>query len=221
MEYNEIVYEYLDKNKNLNKLYTFDFFGRIFLGMNDVFAPSVFEDTHFFFQALPFKPNSKILEIGCGTGAISVSLALSGGFVTSTDVNKSALRNTQINALVHGVENYLNTILSNVFESIDSNSKYDTIFWNAPFIYTERQNLDLMEQSVFDAGYDGISRFVKESHQYLTSSGRVFLGFSSSSGKYNLLQQICSKENVELNLINKKFLDEDFSVELYELIKIA
>ena len=71
-KYIPAVQKYLDANKSLDKVYTFEYEGKFFIGMNTVFSPFVFEDTYFFAKHLPSQANGEFLEIGCGTGLISI-----------------------------------------------------------------------------------------------------------------------------------------------------
>lgn len=221
-KYIPLVQKYLDANKSLDKVYTFDYEGKIFIGMNTVFSPFVFEDTYFFAKHLPSQPNSEFLEIGCGTGLISSLKALDGLNVTATDINKDAIYNTRINAILHSVENKVSVLYSDVFESIIVNHIFDIIFWNPPFIFTPFSPNTFLEKSVFDLSYSSITKFLNHFADYLSPKGRAFLGFSSTSGDLKHLSNICNERKITLNLFAKSFLEgnafeEPFSLELYEL----
>jgi release factor glutamine methyltransferase len=221
-KYGFLVQEYLDANKSLDRVYTFEYEGKWFVGMNTVFSPVVFEDTYFFAKHIPSKPNAKFLEIGCGTGFISILKALDGLYVTSTDINIDAISNTKINAILHSVEQKVSVIYSNLFDSLNSLSRFDIIFWNPPFIFSNFNPDTLLEKSVFDFEYSSIIKFLNCFSSYLNPDGRVFLGFSSTSGDFEYLSNICKEIKITLRLIAQTFLDgnayeEKFSLELYEL----
>lgn len=220
--YIPLVQKYLDVNQSLDKVYTFKHEGKFFIGMNTVFSPSVFEDTYFFAKSLPSQPNSTFLEIGCGTGLISILKALDGLNVTATDINRDALSNTRINAILHSVEDQVSIVYSDVFDSIIGNHLFDIIFWNPPFILTHFNANTFLEKSVFDFSYSSIRKFLNHFVDYLTPNGRAFLGFSSTSGDLEHLSHICNERKITLNLFAKSFLEgnsfeEPFSLELYEL----
>lgn len=221
-KYIPLVQKYLDANKSLDKVYTFDYEGKIFIGMNTVFSPFVFEDTYFFAKHLPSQPNGEFLEIGCGTGLISILKALDGLNVTATDINKDAVSNTRINAILHSVENQVSVLYSDVFDAIVGNHLFDIIFWNPPFIFTSVSPNTFLEKSVFDFSYLSIKKFLNRFADYLSPNGRAFLGFSSTSGDFKHLSNICNERKITLNLFAKSFLEgnafeEPFSLELYEL----
>lgn len=74
----------------------------------------------------------KILDIGTGTGCISVSLANRNGFVVDAlDVSSSALELAKQNAKKNEVD--INFIEADIFEYI-SNKQYDLIVSNPPYI---------------------------------------------------------------------------------------
>lgn len=74
----------------------------------------------------------KILDIGTGTGCISVSLANRNGFVVDAlDVSSSALELAKRNAKKNEVD--INFIEADIFEYI-SNKQYDLIVSNPPYI---------------------------------------------------------------------------------------
>ena len=74
----------------------------------------------------------KILDIGTGTGCISVSLANRNGFVVDAlDVSSSALELAKQNAKKNEVD--INFIEADIFEYI-SNKQYDLIVSNPPYV---------------------------------------------------------------------------------------
>jgi methylase of polypeptide subunit release factors len=218
-----VVQKYLDANLALDRVYTFQHEGKWFIGINSVFSPVVFEDTYFFAKHIPSKPNDRFLEIGCGTGLVSICKALDGLSVTATDINVDALTNTKINAILHSVEERVCIFYSDVFSSLTKPDFFDIIFWNPPFIFSKTLPNTSLEKSVFDVDYINIKRFVMEFKSYLKTDGRAFLGFSSTSGDFSYLSNMCNERGITLKLVAQSFLEgndyeEKFSLELYELI---
>ncbi|MCW6052828.1 methyltransferase [Lyngbya sp. CCAP 1446/10] len=218
-----VVQKYLDANMALDRVYKFQYEGKWFIGINTVFSPVVFEDTYFFAKHIPSKPNDRFLEIGCGTGFVSICKALDGSSVTATDINLDALTNTKINAILHSVEQKVCVLYSDVFDSLSKSDIFDVIFWNTPFIFSKTLPNTSLEKSVFNFEYSSIKKFIAEVKSYLKSNGRAFLGFSSTSGDFSYLYNICNERGIALKLVAQSFLEgndyeEKFSLELYELI---
>ena len=83
--------------------------------------------------------NAKVLDIGCGSGAISITLSklFPQLDVTGLDISENALKITKKNAKKNNVE--INTIKSNLFEKV--NEKFDIIVSNPPYI-SENDQID-------------------------------------------------------------------------------
>lgn len=82
------------------------------------------------------EPN--ILDIGSGSGAISMAIAneLKSSSVTGIDINEKALKLANENKILNEIEN-VNFIESNLFEKLDKDFKYDLIVSNPPYISKE------------------------------------------------------------------------------------
>lgn len=220
INYSNIVYDYIKRNRKLPYIYTFEYKSSIFIGLNTVFSPIIFEDSFWFGENLPFKKNDKFLEIGCGTGFISIIAAQKGCTkVLSTDINPDAIKNTQLNSLLFGFEKIISTQVSNVFREIKLTplNKYSLIFWNSPFIYTEKEDLDNLENSVFSYRYQAINEYIKNVQFYLEPNGRCFLGFSSSSGDIEFIKAICRRHDSSLTLFSHYVFEDNFRIDLFEI----
>lgn len=77
----------------------------------------------------------KVVEIGTGSGIISVMLALliPNIKIIAVDINEKALELAKQNAIKHGVENKIEFRLSNLYEKVDENDIFLTIS-NPPYI---------------------------------------------------------------------------------------
>ncbi len=58
----------------------------------DVYPPS--DDSILFIQSLNVKNGERVLEIGCGSGVVSIHCAKNGCIVTSGDINPKAVKLT-------------------------------------------------------------------------------------------------------------------------------
>jgi len=79
----------------------------------------------------------RLLEIGAGSGAVSVSLAveLRGACFTATDISPGALFLARKNACAHGVEGRMDFLPGNLFEPVSG--LFDAVVSNPPYISAE------------------------------------------------------------------------------------
>ncbi len=120
--------------------------------------------------------NGKILEIGTGSGAISVALApeLKKYQVFATDISIDAIRVAKRNARRNGVGNMIFFFCGNLFEPLSS--KFDFIVSNPPYITeNEFQHLpievrEFEPKEALIAGPEGI-----EFHRKLIKGGGTYL----------------------------------------------
>ncbi len=118
------------------------------------------EDTWLLIESLmgPTDGYDRVLEIGSGSGAVSISLAKMGWNVTAIDVNPLAVAATRANALEGGV--CVVDCIEGSFDEIQSlrEGMFDLIVWNLPYIGipTEPPSLEVIEESaMIDTGSGG------------------------------------------------------------------
>lgn len=171
---------------------TFSLFGRSWDLLPGVFAPPYCLSTRFFADSIPYPRDGTLLDMGCGSGVISVMAALRGcARVTAADVSPAAVANTRLNTARHGVSGRVQVIRSNLFASLGGQDRYDLIFWNSPFIeppagFVPRGDLD---SAVFDPQYRAHGQYLSGARQRLTAGGRLLLGFSSLGSRAVLAGQ--------------------------------
>lgn len=197
---------------------------REFLASSQVFSPRFFADTEIFAHHLPVSPGEEWLEIGCGIGAIGIFAALRGAKrVVLTDINRKAVQIAHENVRRHQVQDTIIEVRhGDLFRPIRDDEEFDTIFCNVPFgLVTKNHRLSILERAVFDPNYRFLRRFVAIGPRYLKPSGYLAIGFSTTLGKFGLLQRFCRMASLRLLLIyrekSKKIYPVNF--ELYEARK--
>lgn len=184
-----------------------DFYGRTFKVIEGVLIPR--QDTEISVEKiLNIIENNQInnmLEIGCGTGIVSISVDLESSVdVTAVDISEKALENTRINK--EKLNSKIKIINSDLFSNI--NEKFDLIYSNPPYIKScEIENLqvevkDYEPRLALDGGEDGLFFYrsiIKSSPEFLNHKG--FLVFEIG---HDEAEDIC-------NLMKDKF-----EVEVYK-----
>ncbi len=145
---------------------TQEFMGLEFIVTKDVLIPR--QDTEILVEAILEKYKNqkalKILEIGVGSGAISVSLAkyLEDVRLFSIDVSKKALEVARLNAIKNKVEKKITFIESDLFEALTADESFDIIVSNPPYIPSkdiialQREVKDYEPMLALDGGKDGL-----------------------------------------------------------------
>jgi release factor glutamine methyltransferase len=127
-----------------------------------------------------------VMDIGTGTGAVSVSLAVEGVCeqIVATDISEGALEVARLNAQRHGVEALLDFRRGSLFEIVDAGEAFDVIVSNPPYVATgERAGLQPEirdwepSEALFagDEGLDVIQPLIAEAPEHLTDGGLLAL----------------------------------------------
>ena len=142
------------------------------------------EDTRLMIGSLmsPVNGNVRALEIGSGSGAISISLAERGWSVTAIDVNPMAVAATRANTHHKGVHEV--DCIEGSFDEIASlrEGMFDLIVWNLPYVGvpSDPPSLEVMEEaSMIDAGSGGwaseLRAYLEVHPSMLSPDGAVIL----------------------------------------------
>lgn len=188
----------------------------------NVFSPKYFHGWEIFTRHFPNVTGQRVLEIGCGTGVTSVYLALRGAaHVTAVDINPAAVFNARENARLNHVA-HLDIRESDVFSDLRVDERFETIYWNFPFLYQPAEYAfgSILERALFDPGYQLLERFLGEAKSWIGPSGRLVVGM----GDFALLERfegLCQQYGWKIRLIAKESSVEGNPVEfqLYELVQ--
>ena len=127
--------------------------------------------------------NPNVLELGTGSGAISIALAKESPLIrfTAIDISTKALEIAKKNA----VDNHVNNILfktSDWFSEI--NEEFNIIVSNPPYVEKDKLTKDELDNLYFepdialyskDSGQSAIKHIIRNSHGYLRKNGVLLL----------------------------------------------
>ncbi len=151
-------------------------------------------------EILPNNSYANVLELGTGSGAISLSLAKHRHniIITATDVSTAALNIAKINAKKLNINN-INFLYSNWFDEIYKlDAKFDVIISNPPYIAFNEINL--CNQEIFyepklalfsdNNGLKYLEHIVFSSKKYLKNNAYLLLehGFNQAKQLAKFLQ---------------------------------
>lgn len=113
----------------------------------------------------------RVLEIGTGSGIISIFCAKKGSNVTAVDISQKAVECALRNAETNDVS--IEVLQSNLFERISG--LFDTIIFNPPYLPTED---DIEGSEQWNGGEDGfrVTRpFLKGSKHHIEKNGKIYI----------------------------------------------
>lgn len=136
-----------------------------------VFHPGLFFSTGVLAAEIERRRPSglSVLDVGCGSGMLSLAAARAGAVVTAIDINAEAVRITSSNAATNGLN--VEVLQSDLFESLD-NRRFDLIVVNPP--YFAKEPVDDDERAWFagaDLGY--FERFFSGLGNHLAVGARL------------------------------------------------
>ena len=158
-------------------------FNNINFLINDSFTPNLTSELIYLAAKKFINENDNVLDLGCGSGAVGLSLLkdFQKFNLTLSDLSKGALQDVNQNALKNELKAKI--IQSNVFENIDD--KYDLIIDDISGI--SEKIADISEwflNAPCDSGIDGLDLFeivIRESTNFLKPNGIMIFPILSLS----------------------------------------
>lgn len=158
---------------------------------NRVYPPS--EDSIFLIECLNLKPGESVLEIGCGSGVVSLHCANAGAQVTAGDINPVAVEVTKRNAELNDLK--INVVLTDVYEYVSGT--FDTIIFNLPYLPVDD---DVPLAEAWSGGEDGLGplpRLLEGAPKHGNDGWRVVVVVSSLMNDEKL-RSLLSPYNVKV-----------------------
>lgn len=145
------------------------------------------EALNVFPQATSSTPTVNILELGTGSGAISISLAkeLRAGTIIATDISYAALKIARENAKLQGVEKQATFLQGSLFSPVkEREGFFDLVISNPPYIrredieYLQPEVRDFEPRIALDGGEEGLKfyrQILPQVGKYLVRGGWLML----------------------------------------------
>ena len=153
----------------------------------------VSDDSILLIRSLNVVPGERVLEIGCGSGVVSIHCAKNGCVVTAVDINPNAVETARMNADMNYIP--LDVVHSDVYDNVDG--IFDTIIFNLPYLPVEEEGL---AEKAWSGGADGMGplpRLLDGSSGHLDKNGRIVIVVSSLMDQ-GRLRDVLSNYNVTM-----------------------
>ncbi|AFH50464.1 Ribosomal RNA small subunit methyltransferase C [Ignavibacterium album JCM 16511] len=172
-----------------------------------VFHPGFFFSTKFLISYLDSYElkDKRVLELGAGSGMISVYCAMKGASVSASDISLSAIDNIKINSSLNDCS--IDVVYSDLFDSI-SKQEFDFIIINPPYF---PQNPKNEAEFAWFCGseFQYFEKLFKQITDFLYPQ-TIALMVLSEDCDIKKIKAIANKNNVEMKLIeSKKFFGEE------------
>lgn len=179
-----------------------------------VFSTST--DSELLAETVKISLSENFLEIGCGTGIVSIVLAKRAHSGVGTDINDLAIENSRYNAKRHNITN-VEFFRSNVFESV--RGKFDVIACNPP--YTKHEVSDDIDRMFWDPNDEMKRKFFKEIGNYLKNRGRIYFGWANFGDiDVNLPLKLAEENGYRLiNTASRPDKRNEYTLFVFEFIK--
>jgi release factor glutamine methyltransferase len=179
--------------------------GYTFKGINlivkaGVFHPGFFFSTKYLLNYLErINLRGHILELGAGSGLISIHLAKKGLSVTASDINPAAIEGLKANSQKNNV--WLEVIKSNLFQHIPA-QHFDFIIINPPYFYGDAKDTS---ELAWRAGktYDYFTRLFASIGKYIDQSSKIIMVLSEDCD-IERISEIALKNGFDMVLKDKK-----------------
>ena len=139
----------------------------------EVYPPS--DDSILLIESLEIHDGERVLEVGCGSGIVSIHCARNGCDVTAVDINPLAVELAKRNATANGVN--ISISESDVYENVDG--RFDTIVFNLPYLPVDEEGLLAKAWSGGPDGLGPLPRLLEGAPRHLLPDGRVVVVVSS------------------------------------------
>jgi release factor glutamine methyltransferase len=153
----------------------------------DYFSSEIFAK---FISSLDDLKGKYVLDMGCGSGVVSVFAALKGARCLAVDVNPNSVKAAEENAKQNGFGDKIKALQSNLFESIPVEEKFDIIFFNPPY-YEKEPKTDFEKAFFTGTGFKIIKDFLEQAKNCFVPGGFIYFITSSDlkiDGFLNMIQ---------------------------------
>jgi len=136
------------------------------LCLKGIIFPSSLKIYEFIFDNIVVKKNSRLLDVGCGTGILSILFSKYSRSITCSDIDPLSVECTRINGFLNNLE--LNVVESDLLNSV--NGSFDCIIFSAP---------NFIGEGSFSLPLKKMKLFCRQAYSHLIRKGELYLVINS------------------------------------------
>jgi release factor glutamine methyltransferase len=161
---------------------------------DEVYSPS--DDSFLLLKVVDVSQGDRFLEIGCGSGLLSLHAAKAGATVKAADINPHAVECTRRNAARNNLR--MDVVESDLFENVHGD--FDIIAFNPPYLPEETRSTSWIEKSWAGGSEGGETaiRFLEEAWRHTLPGGSIYLILSSLGGLTSVLKSAKKRYDAEM-----------------------
>lgn len=149
----------------------------------NVYHPGIGLSSRFFVDALSGQPlMGSVLDLGCGSGFVGISVYRPGMNLVLADISDTALASASENLRRLGMT--AEVVASDLFQGVRGR-RFDAILFNPPLFDKDIEHE--AEIALCDSGGNLLARFLADAHDYLASHGKLYFMASNLMNRSALL----------------------------------
>ncbi len=153
------------------------YFGNCVFDVNDnVYEPA--EDSFLFAENLDVPKGAQVLDVGTGSGILSILAAEKARNVLTIDLNPYAVQCAKENAKINHMLEKMSFMQADLLTALNENAKFELILFNAPYLPAAENETDSWIGRSWAGGINGrqvIDRFISQAPSHMKTKGRILL----------------------------------------------
>lgn len=166
-----------------------------------VFHPSLFFSTKFLLQYVDSQQLNGliVLELGAGSGLLSVAMAKQGAIVTASDISEKSCQAVRENGLKNKV--FIEVIHSDLFEKFEKRT-FDLILINPPY-YPHNPKTEAENAWFCGENFEYFQKLFTQLKDFLDENGRAIIVLSEDCN-VDLISQLAVQNHYSWKQFSKK-----------------